>query len=65
MYPMSKEKKKIIVSGAAGQLGRSFQRVHNNFELFEFVFLQRDQLDILDEKGYPILSKNSCSRVLD
>jgi len=41
-------KKKLIVTGAGGQLGLELQALSSNFPEFEFIFLQRSDLDITD-----------------
>jgi len=40
-------KKKILVTGANGQLGRCIKDASTHFPDFEFVFAQKEQLDIL------------------
>ncbi len=40
--------KRILVTGAAGQLGLSIQDIHANYPDFVFVFKGSDQLDITD-----------------
>lgn len=47
--------KKIIISGASGQLGQSFQYIKNKFPDFELIALHKDQLDIFS----PIQMKNT------
>lgn len=39
-------KKKIIVSGANGQLGKSFQKIAFDWQKYEFIFFDREALDI-------------------
>jgi len=39
-------KKKIIVSGANGQLGKSFQKIAFDWQQYEFYFYDRESLDI-------------------
>src|SRR5689334_22336049 len=38
--------KKILVTGANGQLGREFQRLKTEYPQFEFLFADRNQLPI-------------------
>ncbi|MET0299177.1 MAG: dTDP-4-dehydrorhamnose reductase [Flavitalea sp.] len=39
-------KKKILVTGANGQLGSAIQSIHNNYSSFDFLFAGRDQLAV-------------------
>jgi dTDP-4-dehydrorhamnose reductase len=48
---MNKHRKIIFISGAGGQLGRSFHRFHEYFSLFNSVFYTRSDLNILDENA--------------
>jgi len=41
-----KSKKSIVVSGANGQLGKSFQKIAFDWPSYEFHFYDRDELDI-------------------
>ena len=43
--------KRILVTGAAGQLGLSIQDIHTNYPDFVFEFKGSDQLDITDAKN--------------
>jgi len=43
--------KKIIVSGANGQLGKSFQKIVFDWQAYEFHFFDRESLDITDRKS--------------
>ncbi|MEY8849461.1 dTDP-4-dehydrorhamnose reductase [Psychroserpens sp. XS_ASV72] len=42
--------KKILVTGANGQLGRCIQSIKDEFPNFKFTFVDRSQLDITNEK---------------
>lgn len=42
---------KILVTGANGQMGREFAFLADRFPAFRFVFLDRAELDICDEKA--------------
>lgn len=42
-------KKKIIVSGANGQIGKSFQKITFDWQEYEFYFYDRDGLDITNK----------------
>ena len=44
-------KQKILVTGAAGQLGMELQQLAPRYASFEFNFLTRDQLTVNDEKA--------------
>lgn len=39
-------KKKILVTGANGQLGKELQQLHKNYPAFEFIFLSREDMPI-------------------
>jgi dTDP-4-dehydrorhamnose reductase len=41
--------KKILVTGANGQLGQELQRLKNDFKNFQFVFFDKNNLNISDE----------------
>lgn len=43
--------KKILVTGANGQLGQSFQKLSKNSEQFEFIFTDSDTLDISNKEA--------------
>jgi dTDP-4-dehydrorhamnose reductase len=43
--------KKIIVSGANGQIGKSFQKIVFDWQEYEFHFYDRDKLDITNKKS--------------
>lgn len=47
---MSTDKKKILVTGASGQLGQALQDVQAGYPDFDFIFADRSSLDITDEK---------------
>ncbi len=44
-------KKKIIISGANGQLGKSFQKIAFDWPMYEFHFFDRESLDITNKKS--------------
>lgn len=43
--------KKILVTGASGQLGQSIQKLSKNLEQFEFIFTDSKTLDISDKEA--------------
>lgn len=43
--------KKIIVSGANGQIGKSFQKIVFDWQAYEFHFYDRENLDITNKKS--------------
>lgn len=47
MYP---DKKKILVTGATGQLGQAMQVIHGTYSSLDFIFADRGTLDITDEE---------------
>lgn len=47
MYP---DKKKILVTGATGQLGQAMQDIHGTYSSLDFIFADRGTLDITDEE---------------
>lgn len=47
MYP---DKKKILVTGATGQLGQAMQAIHGTYSSLDFIFADRGTLDITDEE---------------
>jgi dTDP-4-dehydrorhamnose reductase len=44
-------RQKILVTGSDGQLGREFQLLAAEFPVFEFIFLNKDQLSITDQEA--------------
>jgi dTDP-4-dehydrorhamnose reductase len=47
MYP---DKKKILVTGATGQLGQAMQDIHGTYSSLDFIFADRGTLDITNEE---------------
>src|SRR6202011_2812340 len=47
------QKKKIIVTGAGGQLGRELQALADKFPAFDFIFADRNELPINDSVLVP------------
>ena len=43
-------KKKVLVTGANGQLGMTFRELFDNSERFDFSFASRSELNIADQK---------------
>ena len=42
--------KKILVTGANGQLGQCLQKISSQFEEFEFIFTDSETLDITNKE---------------
>lgn len=52
-------KKKIVVSGANGQLGMEFRELAPSFPFLEFIFLTREELPVQDEQAVRQLFQQS------
>ncbi|MDB9992052.1 dTDP-4-dehydrorhamnose reductase [Amylibacter sp.] len=44
------KKKKILIIGSSGQLGQSINAISKNYQDFEFIFLNRFELDLCNQK---------------
>jgi dTDP-4-dehydrorhamnose reductase len=51
--------KKILITGAKGQLGQSISFLSDNYNEFEFVFTDIEELDITDENAVEIFFKQN------
>ena len=51
--------KKILVTGANGQLGQCLQKISSQFEEFEFIFTDSETLDITNKEEVKI-GRASC-----
>lgn len=63
---MATENKKILVTGAKGQLGQSFRLIAQRYPQFSLVFTSRQELDITNEASFgEVVSKYSPDAIIN